>query len=468
MKRQKLTPRTWLLLAALVGAGGLGGLYLGRGHDAAPAAPAGRPAGPAAAAVHRFPLSTLDAKDTVEGPDVAVDASGRIVLAWGSKTGETERTVFVTTSGDAGESFSAPTVLSKAGIYRSAGRSAGKGGGHERRAQPHVVCAEGTIHVAWSEALPDGAGMQMLHAGSTDGTVSFSPAQPLNQNARANATFTALAAGPGGALAGVWLSDEAGYQQPFAALRPTARGAFEPERLVHPGEAGKGVCPCCPTAACFASDGTLFVAYRDIRAGFRDIAVARRRVGQAEFETPVPVVPSTWKFDGCPHDGPSLALAGDVLHVAFMDAHTGRQRCYHAQAPLSELKFETRELHKAGPGTQGNARLRADAAGGIHAVWEESLGAEPADEHAGHKHGAPTLGGSGRAVQYAYLAPGQSELTAPRAVCARPGAYQMRPALAVGIDGAVWIAWNELSQAGKAVVVTKIAAPTIFAQGDQP
>ena len=41
------------------------------------------------AGLHRFSLSALDAKDRIEAPSLTADSTGRVFLAWGSKTGET-------------------------------------------------------------------------------------------------------------------------------------------------------------------------------------------------------------------------------------------------------------------------------------------------------------------------------------------------------------------------------------------
>ena len=454
------------LLVVLVAAGGAGGLYLSGGWPGArsPVAPViqdggGPDIGPSSA-LQRFPLTALDAKDTVEAPDLAADPTGRLFLTWASKTGESERTVFLTRQADAGRPFEAPRAISTGGVYKSSSRTEGKAMGYERRASPHVAVAGDQLLLTWSEARPDQSGMRLLLATSTDGGATFGPPRPVHQGDRANPTFTALAVGPGGAAACAWLDDRAGCQQPFAALRPGGADRFVEERLVYPGGEGKGVCPCCPTAACFAPDGTLYVAFRNVQDGYRDTAVARLRPGQSTFEGPFPVVANVWKFDGCPHDGPSVAVAGGALHVVWMDAHTGPQRCYYARANLADLKFEVRELHPAGPGTQGNARLFADARGGLHVVWEESLGAEPADAPAGHQHGPPKVGsGSGRVIQYAYLAPGQAAFGPARPVAPKPGAFQTRPTLVGAPGGDVWLAWNELDEAGKAVVVAREDRP---------
>jgi hypothetical protein len=466
------------LLAVLVVAGGAGGLYLSGGWPGGP--PSGSPVVPnehgATPATQRFSLTARDARDTVEAPELAVDSAGRLFLTWASRTGESERTIFLTRTAGAAGLFDTPRAISSGGVYRSGSRTGGKTTGYERRASPHVAAVGDKVLLAWSEARKDGAGMRMLLAVSADAGATFSTPRPVHQGERANPTFTALATGPGGTTACAWLDDRSGGQQPFAAVQSADAGWFAEERLVHAGGDGKGVCPCCPTAACFAPDGTLYVAFRNIQDGYRDIAIGRLRPGQSAFEGPFPVLTgNTWKYDGCPHDGPSLAVAGDGLTVAWMDARTGSQRCYFAQAKLADLRFASRELHPGTPGNQGNPKLCADPSGGLHAVWEESLGAEPADPHAGHRHGAsadPRAGAggkaaAGRAIWYAHLAPGQADFAMARAVAPRPGAFQTRPAIVRLASGELVTAWNELDEKGKAIVVSRLAGDRA-ARGDRP
>jgi hypothetical protein len=418
--------------------------------------------------VHRFPLSSLDAKDTVEAPDVAVDAQGQVFLAWASKTGDAERTVFLVRSPDGGRSFDSPTVVGKGGVFKSVAKGEGKTG-YERRATPHVGVEGNEVLVSWSKGEP--SGMQMAFAASTDGARTFGPVQKVERGEPATPTFTSMAGGPRGELACCWLSDREGAQLPYVALRRSGAKGFDAQRRVYTGEGQKGVCPCCPTAVAFGPDGSLYVGFRNILQGFRDIAISRLKPGAGTFEGPFPVVPNTWKFDGCPHDGPSLVVIGDTLHVLWMDARSGPQRCYHGWAQVDAMKFEVSELHTGAPGTQGNAKLVADAASGLHAVWEESIGAEPATTHSagGHQHAAPTAGGAGgRAIAYAYLPNGQTSIGPVSLLAPKPGAFQTRPAIAVLPTGDLVVTWNELDTSGKAVLVTRLPAPAHSSLGVQP
>ena len=453
------------LLAVLAGGGAVTGLYLSQPQPESilptdgcePPVACAEKAVPAEPLLqHRFALTGLDAKDTQEAPELTVNCCGKLFLAWGSKTSDTERTVFLTRSTDHGKTFDSPKIISKAGIYKTAGK--GKTGGHERRANPHLAAMGKEVQLTWNEPLADGSAMRTVLASSNDTGATFGEPQAVHSGLGAKPSFTAFARAPGGLLGCVWLDERNGTQQVYASVRRDEAPGFSPELLVHEGQPGKGVCPCCPTAAAFAPDGTLYVAFRNINDGYRDIAVSRLRPGQTAFEGPFNVVEKVWKFEGCPHDGPSLAVMGDRLHVVWMDAHTGPQRVYHAHAKLADMKFEAKELHASAPGTQGNPKLSLDMSGNLHAVWEESIGVEPVTE--GHQHGPPKVGGAGgRAVYYATIHEGSTTFREVGAVAPKAGAFQTRPSVAASANGNVYVAWNELDTTGKAVVVTQLSPP---------
>ncbi len=474
--------RAWVkyaALAALVAAGGASGLYLSTRLPADDLTPIPIEStsndlslySDSSTVLHRFPLTALDAKDTIEAPDLAVASNGRVFITWASKTGDTERTVFLTRTTDDGRAFDPPKIVSKGSIYKTTPKGNSKTGGYERRATPHVAVDGDTLHLAWSEGLSNGSGMRMIHTTSIDAGTTFGPLQQVHRGDGAKPTFTAMTIGSHGALVCSWLDDRTGTQQPFVAIHQPGTKEFEVERLVHSGQDDKGVCQCCPTAVAFGQDGTLYVAFRNIQDGYRDIAISRLKPGARQFDGPFSVIPNTWKFDGCPHDGPSLAVIGDTLHVLWMDARSGPQRCYHGWAKVADMKFTARELHPGTPGTQGNAKLCADSLGNVHAVWEESTGIEPtpAESPGGHQHGQPKVGvGGGRAVVYARILRGEAEFSGFQAIAPKSGTFQTRPGITVTPTGDVFIAWNELDVGGKAVVVTRLTDRAHRTEGVRP
>src|SRR5262249_28898570 len=153
--------------------------------------------------------------------------------------------------------------------------------------------------------------------------------------------------------------------------------------------------------------------------------------GSAQFEAAVKVNREPWRFEGCPHDGPSLALAGGRLHVLWMDAHTGKRRVYHASSVLADLKFTPHEVSPGLPGEHGHPRLVASPDGTLHAVWDTSLKEGPASTtHGGAGgHALARPSGAGRAIVYAHSADGGAHFASARTVAPRAGAFQVNPAL---------------------------------------
>jgi hypothetical protein len=415
--------------------------------------------------LHEFPLSAEDVRDTQEMPAIAIDGAGRIALAWASKDSAASRRLLLTTSANRGRSFSDPRTIASSGIFKSGGGTSGRGG-HERRMLPRMMFGGDSIALAWCDAPLDGSSVRMLIAQSRDGGQSFTDPAAIHFNDAARPTFTSLSANESGHIAASWLDCRHGPQQVFAAVRRAGSERFDEDAVVFAGENEQGVCPCCPTASHVTRDGVVLVAYRSQVDGYRDIWICRHDPEQAGFTTPMPVVPPTWKFDGCPHDGPSLAVSGETVHVAWMAAHSGRQRAYYGRAKLADMKFQVQELNAPGPGTQGNVALRVDAAGCLHALWEESLADEPAvatseggagdkaSEAGAHQHGPPA--GAGRVVMYAFSPQADGRFSRPVALRPQPGRFQMRPAIACGTDGLIVAAWMELDEKGKRVVVASL------------
>jgi hypothetical protein len=426
------------------------------------------PADPGVASLrHEFSLRAADIHAERETPALAVDAEGRVLLAWASQTGESERTIYLARSSDGGASFESPLAWRKVPIYRfaSGSKKGGKAVTYSTHVLPRLAAAGGDLLLGWVEAIDGGPEVAYYVARSSDGGRSFAEPVKTHGGAAGRPGFTTLAASPDGSVLAAWLDGRNGGQQPFAAALPPRSRAFQPEQLVYPGPEGKGICPCCDLAIVRASDGRDIVAFRNTDAGHRDIWLTRSRSdGSPGFEVPVSVVAAPWTFDGCPHDGPALALDGDRLHVLWMDAHTGKGRIYAASSPLGSWSFTTGAVRPETAGAQGHPKavVRDHQ---LVATWDEALKEEEPEagrrdaQDGGHEHGHhANLGGGGRAVMLAVSTDAGANFPDARPVAPRSGAYQLNPALAVAADGAILLAWNELDTEGKRVVFTRVEA----------
>jgi hypothetical protein len=452
------------------------------------------------AVVQRFALQPADVTADRETPAVAVAPDGTVVMAWASQAeaNASVRTLYLARTGDGGTTFETPVAWRSVPIYRftsgggggsgarpsTSGASGEKEGGRKMSFSTHVLprltATPAGLALGWVEAIDGGSTVRYLVARSNDGGKSFSEPVAVHGADASRPGFTTLTADADGGLACGWLDGRDQGQRPFWSAWPADSDGFGPEQLVYDGPDGNGICPCCDVAV--ATTGrTTFVAFRNSDAGHRDIWIARggnesggARTGNQgrAFAAPIPVTPDAWTFNGCPHDGPSLALAGENLAVAWMDAHTGTSRVYFAVAPAHEdgagLRFHPRPLAPQGRGSQGHPRLVADRGGTLHAAWDEGLAPEaPATEKSaggeagGHHHPSPTTGGggAGRAVVYAVSRDGGASFTPGRAIAPSPGVYQVQPTLTLGPDGTVFVAWNEVDQEGKHAVFARLWHP---------
>jgi hypothetical protein len=108
--------------------------------------------------------------------------------------------------------------------------------------------------------------------------------------------------------------DGAGTAQGSALHYATAGGLVAGERSIT-----DSVCYCCKTALAVGPGGTLFAAWRHVYPGnMRDIAMAVARGDAESFSPPARVSEDGWSIDGCPDDGPSIALGGGgTVHVVW-------------------------------------------------------------------------------------------------------------------------------------------------------
>jgi hypothetical protein len=440
---------------------------------------------PAAVPLAQLPLSERDLTDTLEAPSVAVDSAGNVYLAYASQTGEAERTLYLARFDAQGQSLdSEPIAIRTTAIYTAVSNTNGKEIKRSLRLLPKLAVSEGKVILGWIEPNPENTTVIYYIAESTDQGATFGEPIQVHQSLGARPTFIALAANAQGDIAASWLDNRAGIQQPFAAVKLHNESEFRAEAQVYASADDKGVCPCCPTATLITDDGRQVVAFRNQLDGIRDIYVAERKLtdeafGEAQSVRAAP----TWKFDGCPHDGPTLAADKESLYVSWMDGSGGVTQCYIASRPLtggsfSEAKAVNFLLDKA---AQGNAALAALPGGGTLAVWEEAtryFAAEAAgetspattegDDATGETPAAPehgehhaehhaAAGGSERSIQWARFrinADGSSTQS-PLPVHAK-NAFQTRPAIAIAPDGSSLIAWNELSESGKQVVIVRM------------
>lgn len=389
--------------------------------------------------VARFPLTAADAALDRERPAIALAPDGTVLVACNSRTGPDTNSILILVSGDRGLSFSQPRVVRTIPVRRHMAKMGGQDRLMESQPLPRLAWGGGKFHLAWCEP-GDTEGGRLVSCSTTNGEVFTDPV-PLHGPEVRKVHYTALAAGVDGRLLAAWLDNRGAGQQPFASTRidstPTA------STLVDQGADNKGICPCCDLETLINARGDELVAFRHSLDGCRDIHLAWRPKGAQEFQKAGPVSDRRWKFQACPHDGPSMAESGELITTVWMDAAEQKRRVFAATGSLASLPWKAEPLPLLHDGEQSQPRV---AAGGsaLGAAWLESF-----VENGNRK--TEVVAAFRNARTGAWM-PAKALSTGSDGVPTRPSAA-MDP-----ISGML-VAWFEQDQAGRNLVLAR-AKPT--------
>lgn len=136
------------------------------------------------------------------------------------------------------------------------------------------------------------------------------------------------------------------------------------------------VCYCCKTAL-VARGENVYAAWRHVYPGSaRNIAFAMSRDGGRTFSAPIPVSDDHWQIDGCPENGPAVAVdAQRQAHVLWVTPPDGK-----SETPLGLFYASSddgRSFHpRVAIPTQGPAAHAqiVEQGGSLVAAWDEIVG----------------------------------------------------------------------------------------------
>ena len=262
-------------------------------------------------------------------PSIAADGHF-VAVAFGGALPDGVTDMFVAVSRDGGRVFSAPQrVNDVAGDARLNG---------EQPPQVALVPRAGSdpaIVVVWTTKGLQGTVLRQSR--SNDGGRTFTPpALVPGSDAAGNRGWEAIAVEPSGRVDAIWLDHrELASDSTIAAShhdhaqraaadrarpsgsRPDGVAMAQKSKLYFASLDGTaaplavtgGVCYCCKTALVGAAAGTVYAAWRHVYPGnLRDMAFAMSRDGGRTFGAPVRVSEDQWVLEGCPDDGPAMAV----------------------------------------------------------------------------------------------------------------------------------------------------------------
>jgi hypothetical protein len=269
-----------------------------------------------------------------QNANASMAAAGNIVVAaWSAATEGGVTDVFAAVSVDGGRAFGLPVrVNDVVGDARLSG---------EQPARVSLVPRAGadpSIVVTWTSKGEKGT--RLLQARSDDRGRSFAKSTIVSgSDAAGNRGWESTAVDRNGRVIAMWLDHRAlapdamsgmagmagmnhdGQQR--AAAAPAKTDSVMKAQLSKLYIAGAavtgGVCYCCKTALATGPDGAVYAAWRHVYAGnIRDIAFTVSRDNAQTFAPPLRVSSDKWMIDGCPEDGPAIAVdRQNRIHIVW-------------------------------------------------------------------------------------------------------------------------------------------------------
>ena len=334
----------------------------------------------AAPDTRRPPVALSAGGQTSATPWVAAD--GRFVVAVWGETTDSKTDVYAAVSRDAGATFAAAVrVNTVPGEARLAGEL-----------PPRVALVSSSdgrtpgIIVLWTARA---GATEIKVSRSTDGGRSFdSPAVLQSAGAAGDRGWPSLAVDPRGTVHAVWL-DHRGLAAARAADGHKAHrsGTYDGVAMAQlsglfygrPGgaerELSKGVCYCCKTSLAAGPNGLLAAAWRHVYPGnFRDIAVSVSRDRGATFSAPARISEDGWALNGCPDDGPAIAVDGaGTVHVVWPTVLQGPEpeRAIFYTSTTDGVSFRPRVRVPTTTRQPTHPQIVLDHAGRIAVAWDE-------------------------------------------------------------------------------------------------
>jgi hypothetical protein len=356
--------------------------------------------------------------------------------------------VYCALSTDGGLHFSAPVrVNGAAGDVRSGGEQ-----------PPRVALVPTTgdrtdIVVVWSVKSTDGT--RLVSAKSTDGARTFGPTSTIpGSEGAGNRGWQSIAVDGAGRVVALWLDhrDGAAPKPPEKSAAAAATGMThdrntmaEKSKLYFaalddktPRVITASVCYCCKTSLTTGSDGAIYGVWRHVFAdNQRDIAYTVSRDSGRTFAPIARVSADGWQFDGCPENGPAIAVdRTQRVHVLWPtppDGKTGTPLALFYATSRDGRTFAPRVRITTGAAAQ-HAQLAATADGALVAAWDEFVT-------------------GGRAIRVAVARPAGGPPTfVTRAIEGATGNY---PAIAATSNGAI-VAWTKTDAGAGAIAITRV------------
>jgi hypothetical protein len=316
-------------------------------------------------------------------------AGNFVAVAWSAALPSGSTDIFLLVSRDGGTTFGSPVrVNDQDGDARVNGEQP------PRVTLGRAGTAGPQITVVWPTR--GAAGTKLIYARSDDGGKSFGRATGVpGADGVGNRGWQATAVDRNGRVNVVWLDHRelaqqdgmvasTHHQHGASGAKPDGVAMAQKSKLfiaavdgsIAPHAVTGGVCYCCKTALAVAPDGSLYTAWRHVYPGnIRDIASTRSSDGGRTFAEPARVSEDKWELEGCPDDGPAMAVdARNRIHIVWptlaTDAASEPTIALFYATSTDGRRFTPRERIPT-EGLPHHPQMTIAADGTVHVAWDE-------------------------------------------------------------------------------------------------
>ncbi len=317
-----------------------------------------------------------------------------VAVVWGAASESDGTDIYAAVSRDAGRTFGEPKRVTRSGgNVRLSGEQ-----------PPRVTLLprsgrDPALVVVWTEK--EAAGTRLLWSRSDDSGASFTaPKSITGTEVSGNRGWEAIATERDGSVVAVWLDHReqagthatpmhhdgqahGGHQAAGDSVAKAQLSKLYFARLDGSSQATAltgGVCYCCKTAVATGQDGSIYAAWRHVYPGnVRDIALTLSRDSGRTFEAPIRVSDDRWVLDGCPENGPALAVdPHNAVHILWPTLVSGPAA---GDEPELALFYSTsRNGRQFTPryriptqGTPRHPQIAVTSDGSLAIAWDEQL-----------------------------------------------------------------------------------------------
>ncbi|MBI1853489.1 MAG: exo-alpha-sialidase [Planctomycetes bacterium] len=229
-------------------------------------------------------------------PQVAVDAQGRVYVAFGC-----HNAVYCAISEDGGHSFRPPVMVAEVpGLALGARRG------------PRIAASKEFVTITaacGSKEAPSEIDIRCW-CSPTAGKTWFGPVSVNSVHGSGREGLQAIAAGPSGEVLCAWLDLRRGKTDLYGSRSEDGGRTWSADSLVYRSLSGS-ICECCHPSVWIPEKGKVFVMWRNSLSGARDLYVSESIDDGRTFGKASKLGEGTWNLEACPMDGGALASEAD-------------------------------------------------------------------------------------------------------------------------------------------------------------